>query len=499
MLRIRVGGNIRRTANGEIRNYAQGDIIYTAERVIYDAPEIEFGKAEPHPQRIIPIALACVEFFPGEGPNPLSPSTGSEEKKMKYRGQFGFDFFRKKNSLYTDEKPFFDSLPLDTETGYFSENGSFKQYKTAQEQYEALCEEYKKQPISYRTAKEIKEGRESEEWLYYIPYLTLYSQEYVQSLTTEYKPVYEAYLSMSVEIETDLEKWDFEYDKNLFSHHLEIPLETKKCQPTRHVCNLKITCLKDFDREKEIRIYAYPSNCKGKHKLEQENMKELAGIIKVLPNSANHRKKVNILAVQLKTDVEDGKGNDIQQGRFYEGQIQRLHYFFNQAYIEPEIKFYKNKDGEDFLDLTKDPRFKENTAYIDQNGYIKNNNTARDKYINYLDSLIADEIKQGDIVLYFWGLEKPGVNGDTLLSSKRCFIYKNKSLNESYIYRYSLGTVAHEAFHSLGIEHTFYESDSNPQYGKYFFQKQTTGNIMDYAMERNFLYKWQWDLIRQEI
>lgn len=291
MLRIKVGGNIRRTANGEIRNYAQGDIIYTAERVIYDAPEIEFGKAEPHPQRIIPIALACVEFFPGEGPNPLSPSTTGEAKKMKYQGQFGFDFFRKKNSLYTDEKPFFDSLPLDTETGYFSENGSFKQYKTAQEHYEALCEEYKKQPISYRTAKEIKEGRESEEWLYYIPYLTLYSQEYVQSLTTEYKPVYEAYLSMSVEIETDLEKWDFEYDKNLFSHHLEIPLETKKCQPTRHVCNLKITCLKDFDREKEIRIYAYPSNCKGKHKLEQENMKELAGIIKVLPNSANHRKK----------------------------------------------------------------------------------------------------------------------------------------------------------------------------------------------------------------
>jgi hypothetical protein len=501
MLRIKVGGTLRRTANGEIRNYAKGDIIDSAKEVITQARNILFGKAIPHPEREIPLSLACIEFLPGEGPNPLSPSTTGEAKKMKYQGQFGFDFFRKKNSVYTDEKSFFDSLPPNTQTGYFSENGVFKQYKTAKEQYEALCKEYKKHPITYRPKKEIKDGWESEEWTYYIPYLTLYSKEYVESLTTEYKPAYEAYLSLSVEIEKDLDQWKFEYDTSLFKHSLEIPLETRKCQPTKHGCNLKITCLKDFDREKEIRVYAYPKGSKGKHELEQESMKELAGVIKILPNSANYRKKVNILAVQLKTRVDDTKGKEIQQGEFYKDQIQRFHYLFNQAYIEPQIRFYTAKDGSDFLDLTKDPRFKKNTPYIDQNGNIKNNNTARDEYLNYLDSLISKEVKQADIVLYFWGLEKPGVAGEAPLNSKRCFIFFSKTFSDGLLpSRHSYAdTPVHEAFHSLGLPHTFFHKNYKPEYSKYFFQKQSTGNVMDYVTERNFLYKWQWDLIRQEI
>lgn len=498
MLHIKVGGILRRTAKGEIKNFAKGDIIDSAYEVITRASEIIFGRAIPHPEREIPLSLACIEFLPGEGPNPLNPSTTGEAKKMKYQGQFGFDFFRKKNSVYTDEKSFFDNLPPDTQTGYYSENGVFKQYKTAKEQYEALCKEYKKHPITYRTQQTITQGWESEEWLYYIPYLTLYSKEYVESLTTEYKPAYEAYLSLSVEIEKDLDQWKFEYDTSLFKHSLEIPLETKKCQPTKHGCNLKITCLKDFDREKEIRVYAYPKGSKGKHELEQESMKELAGVIKVFPNSANYRKKLNVLVVQIATNVMgDGK---IQKGEFYKDQIQRFHYLFNQAYIEPQIRFYTAKDGSDFLDLTKDPRFKENTPYIDQNGYIKNIDSARDEYLNYLDSLISKEIKNNDIVLYFWGLENQKSAGITGLNSKRCFIFFSKTFSDGLPGRHSYAdTPVHEAFHSLGIDHTFFENDPPNKYRKYYFQLRSTGNVMDYVTERNFLYKWQWDLIRQEI
>lgn len=500
MLHIKVGGILRRTANGEIKNFAKGEIIDSANEVITKASIIKFGKAIPHPDREIPLPLACIEFLPGEGPNPLSPSTTGELKKMKYQGQFGFDFFRKKNSVFKDEKSFFDSLPLDKQTGYYSENGAFKQYKSARDQYEALRKEYKKHSIAYRTQKEITKGWESEESTYYIPYMTLYSKEYVDSITSEYKPVYEAYLSMIVEIEKDIDQWKFEYDTSLFKHSLETPLEIKKCRPTKHGCNLKITCLKDFDTEQEIRVYAYPKGSNGKNKLEQENMKELAGVIKVLPNSANHRKKVNILAVQLKTDVNDTNGNEIQRGKFYKDQIQRFHYMLNQAYIEPEIRLYKATDGSEYLDLTTNINFKSNTSYIDKNGSIIRNSPNRTNYQKLLDMLISKEIKNDDIVIYFWGLIKPNSNGDTIPNSRRCFIFRNENFKDKLPNRSKYGdTVVHEALHSIGIDHTFWENDPPNKYRKYYFQKISTCNTMDYSTERNYLYKWQWDLIRQEI
>lgn len=504
MLHIKVGGILRRTAKGEIKNFAIGDIIDSADEVITRGSEIIFGRSILHPDREIPLPLACIEFLPGEGPNPLSPSTTGELKKMKYQGQFGFDFFRKKNSVFKDEKSFFDSLPLDTETGAHLVNGVYEKYKTAIDQYEGLCKEYKKHFIAYRTQKALMQGWESEESTYYIPYMTLYSKEYVDSITSEYKPVYEAYLSMIVEIEEDIDQWKFEYNKRLFKHSLEIPLEIKKCQPTKHSCNLKITCLKDFDTEQEIRVYAYPKGSNKKNIVMREFTKELAGVIKVLPNSANHRKKVNILAVQLKTDVDDTNGNEVQRGKFYKDQIQRFHYMFNQAYIEPEIRLYKATDGSEFLDLTNDLRFKSGTTYIDQNGSIIRNSQDREDYQILLDSLISKEIKNDDIVIYFWGLSKPNSNGDTILETKRSFIFNDISFTDGLTKRSSYGdTPVHEAFHSLGLFHTFYEANFNIYFSlenqRFMFKIFSTSNTMEYVSERNFLYKWQWDIIRQKI
>lgn len=503
MLYIKVGGILRRTANGEIKNFAKDDIIDSANEVITNASEIKFGKAMPHPDIEIPLPLACIEFLPGEGPDPSSPSTTGELKKMKYQGQFGFDFFRKKNSVYTDEKSFFDSLPLNQNTGYYIENGKPKQYKSARDQYEALCKEYKKHFIAYRTQKEITKGWESEGWTYYIPYMTLYSKEYVESIDSEYKPVYEAYLSMIVEIKKDIDQWKFEYDTSLFKHSIEIPLEIKKCQPTKHSCNLKITCLKDFDSEQEIRVYAYPKGSNEKNKLELESMKELAGVIKVLPNSANHRKKVNILAVQLKTDVDNTQGKVVQQGEFYKDQIQRFHYMFNQAYIEPQIRFYTAADGSKFLDLTKDGKFKLNSYCIDNKGFVIYVSKIRAAYQNYLDRLISKEIKNDDIILYFWGLCHLYERGDTIPGTRRSFIFRDKNFKNGLPNRSPYcDTPAHEAFHSLNLVHTFYQVDNiniSLKHQRYMFKKKSTRNIMDYSKKRNFLYKWQWDLIRQEI
>jgi hypothetical protein len=145
----------------------------------------------------------------------------------------------------------------------------------------------------------------------------LYSQEYTDSLTGEYKPACEAYLSVSLEITEELDSFEFEYNKQLFSHSLEVPLDLKKCTPSLHLCNLKITCLKDFDREQEICVYTHPKGSRGKSPAERNTLRRLAGRLKVLLNSEKHRKELKVLVTQLQTDVmNDNDKKNINKDNF---------------------------------------------------------------------------------------------------------------------------------------------------------------------------------------
>lgn len=504
MFKFKVRGNVIRTADGKILNYAKDDIVFSsAKKVDTDAPEVLYGIAEPHPQKEIPLAIACVEFIPVELPDIISPII--PEKKMKYKGEFGFDFFRKKNSKYRLEEPFFDALNDFTNNDNSKdtiENNSIDQYHISRkEQYESLCKEYDKLPITYRTKKEINEGWESEEWTYYIPYLTLYSQEYVDRLTVENKPSYVAYLSMIVEIEKNLDEWKFEYDKDIFNLSLEFPLDKEKCPPTRHSTNLKITCLKDFDREMEIKVFAYPKVSTKISELEKENMKELAGIIKVLPNSEIYRKNMKVFVVQIRTDI---MGNGvIQEGIFNRNEIEKFHYIFNQAYIEPEIEFYKANNGDEYLDLTKDINLKTGSKFINSSGCMDVSDQERMELQNYLEKFIPEN-KKDSIILYFFGIENVDntILGTTILDSKRSFIYFSELSNfgidiiDINIKSCSTECPAHEALHSLGLEHTFSIPGKDT---KYFFIQSTTCNVMDFVPESYYLYKWQWDRIRKKI
>lgn len=87
---------------------------------------------------------------------------------------------------------------------------------------------------------------------------------------------------------------------------------------------------------------------------------------------------------------------------------------------------------------------------------------------------------------------------------RQIIIFNDISFTDGLTKRSSYGdTPVHEVFHSLGLFHTFYEANFNIHFSlenqRFMFKIYSTCNTMDYVSERNYLYKWQWDLIRQEI
>ena len=53
---------------------------------------------------------------------------------------------------------------------------------------------------------------------------------------------------------------------------------------------------------------------------------------------------------------------------------------------------------------------------------------------------------------------------------------------------------AHEFMHTVGMPHSFDNSNFNPN-AKYTYQHRMTENIMDYSLANFSTWKWQWEII----
>lgn len=428
------------------------------------------------------IALAVVYFRPTE----------------EWHGEYGFDWLREK-----------DNLPK-TEIDYESIiKGGYKDGKSNLDEIEAFIQlknEYDKIPIAR------KQPSSEENTEYFVPYLTLFSREFVDSMPKEtlVKPKYEADLKILLNIGEHLEKLEFEYDEALFEISIKTfdqKMKTKGLEKLEKT--IKVTCIKDLDSDKEINVYAYPKGITDKSTIDAIDERKLAGRIKVLKNDSTVRREEKFVLVEVSTTINNkNKEEDLS---FTPEEKYKLYEGLHQALILPVIE-------ETTLDLSTHPDFQINGKHVDEYGQLayldKNNYDFLNPYLHrdvcsiFLESKdssdIQNKIKYFECFTIFkFAIEAndPRVAGAVQdIGVKNVIIFKSP-------FGYKNTTLIHEASHGLGLCHTHGNSSkalSHP-HSKYIYpmgtsnSKNGTNNIMSYSDAAFTTWQWQWQLVNPNI
>ena len=266
------------------------------------------------------MVLATVEFRPA---------------RPEYNGQYGFDWLRVKDGEATVEMPYKDIIVSGYSDGL--------QNLTKDKAYDNLKNEYKQVPITF------KEGEEN---TYFVPYLNLYSKECVEGMKVDEdvpKPCYKALLRVLVDINEEVDRLEFDYDKEIFEIDRPVLAEKEKTNGKIESGNtIEITCNKSFsDADKGIiRVFAYPKGCADKPMAKQIEQRSLAGKILVGVNDEKAQKRMKFVLVQVKTKI----GPDVATGDFMPEHLELLSNTLHQMYINPIFKQYvEEKEGDNPL------------------------------------------------------------------------------------------------------------------------------------------------------
>jgi len=275
---------------------------------------------------------------------------------------------------------------------------------------------------------------------YIVPWLSLYKGE-------------TATFILKLDIKEEPEELTFKYREDLFE--LNPPKITCKPKGKSDFNALTIKCIEEFDSNQNIDVLA-----DGKR----------AGRLIAVANGKERRKKLNVLLVPVKTDVE-GTGEG-EKGNI-EGEEGKLKKYLRQALINVNVAAMT-----DPLDLTGDANFKKGTNFVNGGGDIKIGlilDYMRKNYDPALRNNYPDYF-----IIYVFGLNSDTGNGG--------IAYMNSNYATAFKSRTS-ATLVHELMHCLGLKHTFVSAS------KFMFDKGSTENIMDYSPVCYTTWKWQWDIM----
>ncbi|MFB9075923.1 hypothetical protein ACFFLS_13400 [Flavobacterium procerum] len=488
-----VKGKITEVTGGTSKIFGNSIKINSGGSIDYYAKNYTYGEPEQPPKKAVfleePIALAVVYFRPLE---------------KEWKGEYGFDWLREKDNGYNLEPPYKDII----EGGYKDGVNNLNK----EEAYEQLKTEYKSIDISLKE-KEVAETNSGIPEKYYVPYLTLFSEQFVEALSKKMpemlvKPCFEAELRMLLYIDEDLEKLEFDYNRDFFQLSYDQLAESKKnmgLKPAEKT--IKIKCLKDLDQYKEICIYAYPKD-------KSNTDKKLAGKIIVLKNDSTVRKEEKIVLVEVKTDVGKKLKKGEKNGEFSLEEKQYLYKTLYQALIVPVVE-------ETILDLRKNADFQiggKHINIIDKNVklFYRDNENELQKYLNvYKDctTLFFDEKDDKGIKLNlkyeeYFTIFKFGIasNESAVVGAVEKIWVRNVIMLTTS--KKDNCTLCHETMHGLGLRHIHHPSKEAIIYSscKYtypsgeFMSHYATNNVMAYIDNDAFSsWKWQWEIINPNI
>ena len=473
------------------------------------------------------MALATVEFRPDTA----------------YNGEFGFDWLRVKGDpkpVKGDEasKQVLDSEhesrlhvhPVKSDEPKTSYKdiilGGYcdgKRNLTKDEAYERLKKEYRQVPVTFRKG----EGS-----TYFVPYLNLYSEECVKEmldLEGVPKPCYKATLRVLVDINEEVDRLEFDYDKDIFEIDMATLTDKTKTEGKTESKDktIEITCKKSFGDENRgvIRVFAYPKGCAEKPMAEQVRLRSLAGKIMVGVNDEKAQKNMKFVLVRVKTII----GRKEQEGDFSFEHLHLLSNTLHQMYINPMFEQYaEEKEGENplkscskqdpmTLDLTQGPYAEEFAKYATCDGIdvsqIHENAEGKESMANqhpstenlacFLRRIFLKQFPQYANCFTIFSLFDNGIKR----IAGFCEMTPDPKTGELTHYKKNVvlfgdrkpTTLCHEAMHGLGLRHTHFDDETILKEEKmYVFEKYTTDNIMSYASSRKTTWNWQWEIVRDK-
>ena len=424
------------TANNVYVYTLDGFYFYSKEYADYQTYYKNFAKAKVEFRTKIAIA-----------------ATSTTPAVAAYNGEFGFDWLRVgdngiyQNTTVSGAERSYQSIiqsghhrPVvgyeSTEYDYSSsialpQNLTLDQV-VSQMAYKELKREYK--PIPTQNLDE----------QYYVHYLNLYSKRYSDSIQTFPFPPYSAELRVLVTINEPLSKLEFDYDRTLFTINTPILSDNQVTQGKVESINktITITCLRDFNDVKQIRVLAYPIGVTNKDDAE------LAGMIMVGSNDALSRQQLKFVLVSVNTNIQGASGA-VEYGSFNSAEKTNLLNALYQALIDIEIV-------DETLSLENESEF--------QNGGIYIVNYRNSQYIDptvpglyqYLQNKLGSRYRNYFTVFAFGAPTAPDPrNGGSIVGR-----VQNVGTHSVALY-YGRGfmTLAHESLHGLGLRHTHRDSD----------------------------------------
>ncbi|OXA91235.1 contractile injection system protein, VgrG/Pvc8 family [Flavobacterium hercynium] len=422
-----------------------------------------------------------------------------------WRGEFGFDWLREKDNGLSMESDYESII----ESGY--KNGIAD--LTQAEAFEKFKLEYETIPIARKPVA----GATSSPAEYFVPYLTLFSEEFVQSLNPGrlVKPPYYATLRLLIDIEEDLEKLEFEYDKTLLKIDTDVLSEKNKTKGlVDKKISITVTCLKDLNQDEYIDIYAYPkpiTSSSSAATLSNVQDKKLAGRLKILKNNDDIRQELDIALIKVKTEIANP--GCVDKGAFTTLEEINLYNTLYQTLSIPNIETLK-------LDLTAEPDFMPGGCHVDgdfikaldSNGLLRKSlfTDCKDLFFDLQDQngTTYDLLYSFHFTIFKFGIpsNEPTFEGVTQEIGIFNAVLFTTAKSDNY-------TLNHETMHGLGLYHTHRDHAILTESGyKYTFPcgvktdfQQTgnpdhaTTNIMAYNKSTYSLWYYQWKIVNPSI
>lgn len=477
--------------------------------------------------------------------DPNLPENTTEEKPLlhavaefrtvhkTYNGSFGFDWYRKEDNGQSYGGKYISFIT----SGYRDGKTNLK----PDEAVNRFLDMYEEIPVNLPSRKSLKAREEKN---YQVPYLSIFSKETVEKMKLPegiLQPQFSVSLCAIIEIARNC-VLEFEYDTALFDVTPKILADksAKKGIQQSKTKEITITCKKDLDSNKDIKIYAYPQDKKYK--------RSLAGKMTVLQNDEKARKNVNFALVNVRTKIRDEESI----GKVENEEINTLRKAMYQCLIIPNIL----EDKESF-DLTSDQNFKiikdnfgndkygkyiyhktipnvkwteggifHSLAYTDCHDYVKklyiskNLKTLKDTFYKNSKEQVDELYLNTNIFTVFAFLEDSFLTYHSpVFSDSKATEGEVKKIGENTAMLFnSLNStkraddtsLAHEVLHGLGVYHTHMDEDPIPlPQILCTFKAQSTNNYMSYkpidsdgimnGEKRESLWRWQWKIANNNI